>query len=343
MIYEEEGNDMNLVSVIIPIYNLEDYVKDCIESIIEQTYSNLEIILVDDGSTDKSSDICDTYLKKDSRVVVIHLTHQGLSVVRNSGLDYAKGDWVIFVDGDDYIHPDMIRVLLETAVQNDVLYVRCNEVHSSENRKTYSWEKRCYEDYSIVRMSSADEMRNILEKRALICVWGSIYHKSILNELRFSEGYVFEDNVYTPAVLHRVSDIIRVQGDLYFYRYRASSITNSDRIKRTKDFCEMIFQENKIVCTYFPELQNLSRERFCSEYMNQYNRLSRKEGNNYKKWMRSNHNKYLGCVPVSIIMDRQLPYHRRLIVLGCKFAFRITCFLKYIVIKIHESTEAAFS
>ena len=327
---------MNLVSVIIPIYNIEDYVKDCIDSVIEQTYSNLEIILVDDGSTDKSSDICDTYLKKDSRVVVIHQTHQGLSVARNSGLDYAKGDWIIFVDGDDYIHPDMIRVLLETAVKNDVLYVRCNEVHSSESRKTYSWENGCYEDYSIVRMSSADEMRNILEKRVLISVWGSIYHKSILDKLRFPEGYVFEDHVFTPAVLQRVSAVIHVQSDLYFYRYRASSITNSERIKHTKDYCEMIFQENKLVCSYFPELQNLSCERFCSDYINQYNRLSGKAGNYYKKWMRDNHKKYMDVVPVSVIMNWQLSFYQRLIVLGCKFAFRISCFVKHVGILLYE-------
>lgn len=118
---------MNLVSIIIPVYNVEEYLCACLDSVLNQTYKNLEVILIDDRSTDKSALLCDEYAKKDERVRVIHNPHKGVSYARNTGMATAQGEWWMFVDSDDVIHPQMIEVLLNIASNNkDCKIVCCN-------------------------------------------------------------------------------------------------------------------------------------------------------------------------------------------------------------------------
>ena len=319
---------MELISVVIPVYNLEEYIKECIDSVIEQTYPCLEIILIDYGSSDRTPQICNDYANKDSRVVVLYLSNADLSGARNAGIDYAKGEWVVFVDADDYLHPDMIKVLHDTAKMNDVLYVRCNEIYSSQGRSEYVWANACGETYPLKRISASDEMKNILEKKALFSVWGSIYHRTILEGVRFPLGFYYEDQVFTTEVLGRVEKLIRVEGALYFYRYRVSSITQAKRLQTTRDYCEMIMQRNRSVCLHFPILKSLACERYCSELINQFNRINCKEGIPYKRWMKQNLRRLMNEVPLSLVLDKELPFYRRCIVLACKLSFPITCWIK---------------
>ena len=108
------------ISIIVPVYNLENYLERCVRSLLQQSYSNLEVILVDDGSLDNSPKICDTLCKEDQRIICIHKKNGGLSSSRNVGLDMASGDYILFVDGDDYVHPDMVRTMYEGMVYYDV-------------------------------------------------------------------------------------------------------------------------------------------------------------------------------------------------------------------------------
>ena len=117
-----------LISVIVPVYNVEEYLPKCIESIINQTYKNLEIILVDDGSTDNSGRICDEYAKKDDRIIVFHKENGGLSDARNCGIDAATGDWVQFVDSDDYIHQTMVEKMYSSCKRNQTKLAVCGRV-----------------------------------------------------------------------------------------------------------------------------------------------------------------------------------------------------------------------
>ena len=123
------------VSVIIPVYNVENYVKKCIDSVINQTYTNIEIILVDDGSTDSCGSICKEYSLRDNRILVIHKKNGGLSEARNVGLSYAKGNYILFVDGDDYIEKNMIEKLYNTILSNDSDMALCNFFYVDENEE----------------------------------------------------------------------------------------------------------------------------------------------------------------------------------------------------------------
>lgn len=120
------------ISIIVPVYNVENYVSKCIESIINQTYKDVEIIIVNDGSTDKSGDICDYYSKKDARIILIHQENQGLSMARNNALDIASGDYIGFVDSDDWIAPDMYGTLYNNAIEHDADISMCNFYYVSE-------------------------------------------------------------------------------------------------------------------------------------------------------------------------------------------------------------------
>ena len=119
-----------LISIIVPVYNVEKYLSKCIDSIINQTYKNIEIILIDDGSTDSSGAICDKYALVDSRIHVLHIENSGVSNARNVGLNHATGDYIGFVDSDDYIEPNMYELLLEELIADDVDVVQCNHAES---------------------------------------------------------------------------------------------------------------------------------------------------------------------------------------------------------------------
>ena len=133
-----------LVTIIVPIYNVADYLDKCIESILQQTYKNIEVILVDDGSTDKSSDICDCYKEKDTRIVVIHKKNEGLVSARKAGLNIANGDYVLNIDGDDWIDFDMCEVLLRRALETDADVVDSGYYELSEKEcKRFDCETYC--------------------------------------------------------------------------------------------------------------------------------------------------------------------------------------------------------
>lgn len=131
----------NLISVIVPVYNVSKYLNQCIESIINQTYTNLEIILIDDGSNDESEKICDEYKNKDDRIIVIHQENGGLSAARNAGLDICKGKYISFVDSDDYPEPNFIDCLYSSLIENNVKVSMCDINHVDENSQTIETEK----------------------------------------------------------------------------------------------------------------------------------------------------------------------------------------------------------
>ena len=127
----------NLISIIVPIYNSENYIKKCLDSILAQTYSNLEVILIDDGSTDNSYNICKDYQKKDNRIVLLQQKNAGVSRARNHGLEVAKGEYIGFVDSDDYIEPEMYEILLNSIIESNSKIAICNYYYENEDSKLY--------------------------------------------------------------------------------------------------------------------------------------------------------------------------------------------------------------
>ena len=191
-----------MISVIVPVYNVERYIRQCVESILEQTYADLEIILVDDGSTDGSGSICDEYKLKDNRVVVIHKCNGGLSEARNAGLDIARGEYIGFVDSDDYIEPDMYEVLYKNCERYaaDLAAARFVKFNTQgEVRKNFTENIEVFSREEMLRLFIVGDRRYEIT----MSVWDRLYKRELISDLRFPVGKCYEDIVFSTKVIEK--------------------------------------------------------------------------------------------------------------------------------------------
>lgn len=187
------------VSVIVPVYNQEKYLDECIESIINQSYNNLEIILVDDGSTDNSLEICKKYKKQDKRIKLIHKENGGLSSSRNAGLKEATGDYIMFCDSDDYFLPDTVKLMEAEITKKDADYVIGNYINCTEEGKF--WKKPIFDKklYTNFKVEITDYTKSFYIMSSSVC--NKIFRKSFIDEhdFKFVEGLPAEDAIFTTA------------------------------------------------------------------------------------------------------------------------------------------------
>ena len=224
----------NMISVIIPVYNVEEYLEECLKSILHQTYKKLEIILIDDGSTDKSGKICDKYKKIDSRIVVIHKTNGGLSSARNYGLKIAKGEFIAFVDSDDYIdihtYEESINCMLK--YNCDIVEFKICGRDIDSKKKVIEMDKN---EVMYKHISSDYEYPNV-------AVWNKLYKGNLIKNLRFPEGKIHEDYMFQCVALKNSVKYIFLNESLYYYRIRENSITHANF--SVKDFDKLnIYKE----------------------------------------------------------------------------------------------------
>ena len=218
-----------MVSIIVPIYNIEGYIRECIDSILAQTYPDFELILVDDGSPDNCGRICDEYAEKDVRIKVIHKENGGLTSARNAGLSVAKGDWIMHVDGDDWIEPDMIESLIEAAKAAEADLVFGDFIKygaNAGNKQLPSW--------------SSDKIDSLSRYIAysMTTIWGSIAKRSLYTEhcLKSPDGVSYcEDFHLIVRLCHFANKIVNVHRPFYHYRYRPTSIMSNMNRKTEAD------------------------------------------------------------------------------------------------------------
>lgn len=215
-----------LVSIIVPIYNVEPYLRKCIDSILEQSYKNLEIILVDDGSTDKSGTIADQYEKKFKHVKVIHQPNEGLSSARNAGIDNSNGEWLAFIDSDDYIRKDFIESLINIAMENNTDIVTCSFKPFSNDgsilKKIPKWPNETLSGFEAIDNMQANRLP------AYICI--NIFKKELFikNNIRFPVGRLYEDIATKIKLLYYAKKVSFTNKQLYFYLIRGESITGKN-------------------------------------------------------------------------------------------------------------------
>lgn len=210
----------SLVSIIVPVYNVEEYLNACIESILRQTYKNYELILVDDGSTDRSGEICDLLAKTDDRLLVFHKRNGGLSDARNFGMKYAQGDYIAFIDSDDTISPNCVEILLSTALKSSADIVQCQATLQEENLDTGSNQTYCY--------NHDTGLRQLLTLgRIHVNAWGKLYKKSLLDHIEFPYGRINEDSCTTYKIVYLSKKIICIDRSLYWHRMREGSIMHT--------------------------------------------------------------------------------------------------------------------
>lgn len=235
--------DSKKVSVIVPVYNVEDYLERCVKSILEQTYKNLEIILVDDGSPDNSGLKCDEIASKDDRVIVIHKENGGLSSARNKALDIASGDYLTFVDSDDVIHTHMIEWMTEELEDYDADFVSTGLL-SFDEQVPIEIDK----NIEFERMEDKDFIDHLFPTnfgKISVTACGKLYKKVLFDSLRYPEGVIYEDlRVYLPLLLS-CKRISVVNTPLYYWFDNAQSITRSNYMKHDR-FGEFIIREEYI-------------------------------------------------------------------------------------------------
>ena len=249
---EGEKKRLTMISVIVPVYKVVPYLRQCIESIISQTYRDLEILLIDDGSPDECGEICEEYKEKDHRVRVFHTENHGLSAARNLGLQYAKGEYIGFIDSDDWIEPEMYEVLLRRLHESEYDIVVCGyEVISDKKIKEWKQvEAVC--DHN-------DALTSLIKEKINNAVWNKLYSKELLqkseiDDALFPEGENYED----IAVMHRIVDnaksVAIMPEMLYHYRIRLGSITKTNTAKNLIDYADARFSRYYYFRNEYPKL-----------------------------------------------------------------------------------------
>lgn len=241
-----------LVSVIIPVYRTEKFLNQCICSVINQTYSNLEIILVDDGSPDRCPEICEEWKGKDNRIQVIHQKNGGGGKARNIALDKAKGDFILFVDSDDYISPIMIEFLL-SQFKEDIDIVECSYRETSNDNVMFDDLK---DEYNVERYSNVDAMReNIKDHIFRQLIWNKLYRKNVINTIRFPVGTKIDDEYWTYQVIGNARRLIYTDKVLYAYRQQNDSVMHSLDITKRLQAVKAKRNRYDYICKHMPELQ----------------------------------------------------------------------------------------
>lgn len=229
-----------LISVIVPIYHVEEYLEKCIDSILAQTYQNIEIILIDDGSDDSCPQICDEYQKKDSRIRVVHKKNGGLSDARNAGIDIACGKYYAFVDGDDIISPNYISFLYRAIVENDADISQCQFVEYGDILPTFD-----FEYINPVMFSKLDMLRNLEQsniRTTTTVAWSKLYKAVLFEGIRFPFGKLHEDEFTTYRILMRCETIAFLNIPLYGYFNNAKGIIHSKISSKRLDAIEALIE-----------------------------------------------------------------------------------------------------
>lgn len=237
-----------MISVIVPVYKAEPYLRACVESVLAQTYADFQLILVDDGSPDGCGGICDEYAAKDSRIQVIHQENQGLSGARNAGIDIARGEFITFIDSDDLVDQRYLEILMDAAAGGaDVAICRHREFSDGEALP------RCQGTPAQKAFRAGDALIGLYEGSAQVPVNAccKLFRRELLGDTRFPPGRLHEDQAFTPYILYRAEKIVFCDAALYHYRVNPASITrNTFSLRRYDDLwaienCIRFFEERK--------------------------------------------------------------------------------------------------
>ncbi len=213
-----------LISIIVPVYKVEQFIHECVDSIIDQTYNHLEIILVNDGSPDSCGEICEEYAKQDYRIVVVHKENGGLSSARNAGLDICKGEYIAFIDSDDVIHPQFVELLYANIKEGDLAFCEMLSFDSHvdiEKVKVENFSRKIFDNKELLSKIITFKAPNVA------VAWNKLYHRKLWNTTRYPTGKIHEDEFVIHEILDQCKEIVFIDAKLYYYRKREESIMSS--------------------------------------------------------------------------------------------------------------------
>ena len=242
-----------IVSVIVPVYNVDKYISECINSIVDQTYKKLDIILIDDGSTDNSGLICDEYKDFDDRIRVIHKKNGGAASAKNVGLDLVKGKYVCFVDSDDYLSKDYVEKLLKNMIENNSDISECLFFNLYKDKKSNE------SFYSQNRVFSSEQyLEQYIKDWKSSLFWNKLFKTEVINSIRFKkEKRCIDDEFFTYKVILNSKRISKLDESLYFYRQRKSSAINNSKNNNQKaqDSIDILIERYNLVTNKYPKLK----------------------------------------------------------------------------------------
>lgn len=250
-----------MISVVVPVYNVESYLKQCLESICRQSYTNLEILLVDDGSTDKSALLCDEFAKKDERIRVFHQENQGLSEARNTGMKYAGGSFLYFVDSDDWLEPDALARLVKTQKKQGADIV-CGGYCISDGvtrRDCVCQSKEYTGEEGLFELCRDREIKNY--------AWGKLYRRELFAGIEYPRGKLFEDIYTTYQVFMRSEKIVTDDYCGYDYRVRQEGISKQRDIRTAIARCEAQIERYRKLERRDASIRNILQKQILSAYM----------------------------------------------------------------------------
>lgn len=284
-----------LISVILPIYNVEKYIVRCLNSVLRQTYTNIEIILVDDGSTDNCQKICDEYAKNDNRIKVIHKKNGGLSDARNAGIKIAKGKYITLIDSDDYVENDYVEFLYSLIKESNAEISICSHTVLYENGTKL--EKATHEN-SILDPKTT--LKRILYDDGIdLSAWAKMYKKELFDTVQYPKGRLFEDAATTYLLIDQCDKIAIGSESKYYYIIRSNSITTKSfspkkmqLIDSTKEMCEYVKDK-------YPDLEKAADRRLMYAYLSTLSQLANskdkypKEQKELMKYIKENRKRIL--------------------------------------------------
>lgn len=259
-------DEQPLISVIVPVFKVEQYLDRCVESIVNQTYKNLEIILVDDGSPDNCPQMCDAWAEKDNRIKVIHKPNGGLSDARNAGMAVAVGEYIAFTDSDDWVDSRYIELLYCGIKQCGATLSACgvSEVYSMDKCKDI------VENVDVSCWDAEGALSTLLRGQTFKAVaWNKLYHRSLLEGMTFPVGKLHEDEFFTYLVIDKCEKLAFVNCDLYYYFQRENSIMSTVSSKHI-DALEAGALRLDFLKEKYPRLYKFDKSQVCISYVNYY-------------------------------------------------------------------------
>lgn len=317
-----------LISVVLPIYNVEDYLEKCMDSVLNQTYSNIEIILVDDGSPDSCPKMCDEYVKKDKRVKVVHKENGGLSDARNAGIKASNGEYITFIDSDDYVDKDYIEFLYNTIKKENA------DIAIGAHRVLYDSgkiiEKATHEN-SILKPKKVLE-RILYDDGIDLSAWGKLYKISLFEDIKFPKGRLFEDSATTYMLVDKSKKIAINSESKYNYIIRKDSISNAKFSPKKMDLITSTREMSEYIKNKYPDLENAANRRLMYAHLSTLSQLAKckekypKEEKEMTTYIKKHGNE--------ILKDSRVPKRDKFGILSLKFGFSFYKFMWRLYLKV---------
>lgn len=238
--------NQNEVSIIVPVYNVENYLDGCIKSILKQTFEQFELILINDGSKDKSGEICEKYAKEDSRIKVIHQSNKGQAAARNAGIKLSKGEWVLFIDSDDIVHPQMLEFLIRAVKDSGANMSACGRLQESSVPQNFFRQRDYQYEYVNINEDTMLKWYTCKEDHYNDIYWivyTKLIRRDIVEKYFFCDGKIFEDNEVCCKWLYEAKNIAIISEDMYFYMINPTGTMQSKFSKKKLDYLWALEQQ----------------------------------------------------------------------------------------------------